>query len=173
MASNSFKVVFLGDGGVGKSTYLQRMRNGSWSAKYVCTLGVEVHTLVFNTNYGPHTISVWDTAGQEKFGGMRAGYYVGAHGAMIFYSDNPMSRNNIFSWAQDMVPTTGDLPLVVVRTKSDVAGVILPDTIPISTKTQDNLDTPFTILLRMMTGHADLEITHDVGPIEEVEMGIE
>ena len=40
------------------------------------TLGVEVHPLVFHTNRGPIRFNVWDTAGQEKFGGLRDGYYI-------------------------------------------------------------------------------------------------
>lgn len=40
------------------------------------TLGVEVHPLVFHTNRGVIRFNVWDTAGQEKFGGLRDGYYI-------------------------------------------------------------------------------------------------
>lgn len=40
----------------------------------VATLGVEVHPLKFYTNRGPIQFNVWDTAGQEKFGGLRDGY---------------------------------------------------------------------------------------------------
>ena len=42
----------------------------------VATLGVDVHPLVFHTNHGPIMFDVWDTAGQEKFGGLRDGYYI-------------------------------------------------------------------------------------------------
>jgi len=38
------------------------------------TLGVEVHPLTFHTNRGTIVFNVWDTAGQEKFGGLRDGY---------------------------------------------------------------------------------------------------
>jgi GTP-binding nuclear protein Ran len=40
------------------------------------TLGVEVHPLVFHTSRGQIRFNVWDTAGQEKFGGLRDGYYI-------------------------------------------------------------------------------------------------
>lgn len=42
----------------------------------VATLGVEVHPLVFHTTRGTIKYNVWDTAGQEKFGGLRDGYYI-------------------------------------------------------------------------------------------------
>jgi len=40
----------------------------------IATLGVEVHPIQFSTNLGPIQFNVWDTAGQEKFGGLRDGY---------------------------------------------------------------------------------------------------
>lgn len=43
---------------------------------FVATLGVEVHPLSFHTNRGKLRFNVWDTAGQEKFGGLRDGYYI-------------------------------------------------------------------------------------------------
>lgn len=42
----------------------------------LATLGVEVHPLMFHTNRGAIKYNVWDTAGQEKFGGLRDGYYI-------------------------------------------------------------------------------------------------
>lgn len=43
---------------------------------FIATLGVEVHPLIFYTSSGPILFNVWDTAGQEKFGGLRDGYYI-------------------------------------------------------------------------------------------------
>ncbi len=41
---------------------------------FLATVGAEVYPLKFFTNCGPIQFNVWDTAGQEKFGGMRDGY---------------------------------------------------------------------------------------------------
>ena len=61
---------------MGKTTFVKRHLTGEFEKKYVATLGVEVHPLVFHTNRGPIRFNVWDTAGQEKFGGLRDGYYI-------------------------------------------------------------------------------------------------
>jgi len=70
----TFKLVLVGEGGVGKTTFVKRHLTGEFEKKYVATLGVEVHPLEFHTNRGQLVFNVWDTAGQEKFGGLRDGY---------------------------------------------------------------------------------------------------
>lgn len=70
----TWKLLLVGDGGTGKTTFVKRHRTGEFEKKYIATQGVEVHPLGFMTNYGPIVFKVWDTAGQEKFGGLRDGY---------------------------------------------------------------------------------------------------
>ena len=60
-----FKLILVGDGGVGKTTFVKRHLTGEFEKKYVATLGVEVYPLLFHTNRGPIKFNVWDTAGQE------------------------------------------------------------------------------------------------------------
>uniref|UniRef100_A0A3Q7ES45 GTP-binding nuclear protein n=1 Tax=Solanum lycopersicum TaxID=4081 RepID=A0A3Q7ES45_SOLLC len=72
----SFKLVIVGDGGTGKTTFVKRHLTGEFEKKYEPTIGVEVHPLDFFTNCGKIRFYCWDTAGQEKFGGLRDGYYV-------------------------------------------------------------------------------------------------
>ena len=51
----------------------------------LATLGVDVHPLLFHTNHGPIVFDVWDTAGQEKFGGLRDGYYIQGKVSIFFF----------------------------------------------------------------------------------------
>jgi GTP-binding nuclear protein Ran len=69
-----FKLVFVGDGGVGKTTFVKRHLTGEFERRYIATVGVEVHPMVFFTNRGQIRFNVWDTAGQEKLSGLRDGY---------------------------------------------------------------------------------------------------
>ena len=102
MAANeempTFKLVLVGDGGVGKTTFVKRHLTGEFEKKYVATLGVEVHPLVFHTNRGALRFNVWDTAGQEKFGGLRDGYYIqGSHSILRKTSVNYSFQVNALS----------------------------------------------------------------------------
>merc|ERR1711862_62173 len=80
-----FKLLLVGDGGTGKTTFVKRHKTGEFQKKYIATLGVEVHPLVFYTNFGQIMFNCWDTAGQEKFGGLRDGYYINGHAAIIMF----------------------------------------------------------------------------------------
>jgi small GTP-binding protein len=62
-----FKVMLVGDGGVGKTTFVKRHMTGEFERRYIATMGVEVHPLKFCTNFGTIIFNVWDTAGQEKY----------------------------------------------------------------------------------------------------------
>ncbi len=54
---------------VGKTTFVKRHLTGEFEKQYNATVGVEVHPLKFQTSHGLFIFNVWDTAGQEKFGG--------------------------------------------------------------------------------------------------------
>ena len=69
--NTEIKVVLVGDGKVGKTSLVKKCLTDEFETKYVPTLGVEVYP--FN-NY-----NIWDTAGQDRFGGLRDGYYVDAN----------------------------------------------------------------------------------------------
>ena len=69
-----YKLVLVGDGGVGKTTFVKRHLTGEFEKKYIATLGVEVHPMTFYTTSGKIRFMVWDTAGQEKLSGLRDGY---------------------------------------------------------------------------------------------------
>merc|ERR1719386_202300 len=98
-----FKLVLVGDGGVGKTTLVKRHLTGEFEKKYIPTLGVEVHPLKFTTNCGDLVFNVWDTAGQEKFGGLRDGYYIQGKCAIIMFDvTSRITYKNVPNWHRDI-----------------------------------------------------------------------
>uniref|UniRef100_A0A4W5Q0C6 GTP-binding nuclear protein Ran n=1 Tax=Hucho hucho TaxID=62062 RepID=A0A4W5Q0C6_9TELE len=134
-----FKLVLCGDGGTGKTTFVKRHLTGEFEKKYVATLGVEVHPLVFHTTRGTIKYNVWDTAGQEKFGGLRDGYYiqgtslqnltlwckmtlmVTAQCAIIMFDvTSRVTYKNVPNWHRDLVRVCENIPIVLCGNKVDI-----------------------------------------------------
>jgi len=117
----TFKVILVGDGGTGKTTFVKRHETGEFEKKYIATLGVEVHPLVFHTNRGPICFNVWDTAGQEKFGGLRDGYYIQGQAAIIMFDvTSRVTYKNVPNWHRDLVRVCENIPIVLTGNKVDI-----------------------------------------------------
>merc|ERR1712235_180266 len=166
----TFKLVLVGDGGTGKTTFVKRHLTGEFEKKYVATLGVEVHPLVFHTNRGPIKYNVWDTAGQEKFGGLRDGYYIQAQCAIIMLDvTSRVTYKNVPNWHRDLVRVCENIPIVLCGNKVDVkdrkvkAKAIVfhrkknLQYYDISAKSNYNFEKPFLWLARKITGDPNLE----------------
>merc|ERR1712212_278454 len=95
-------------------TFVKRHMTGEFEKKYIATLGVEVHPLVFHTNRGPIRFNVWDTAGQEKFGGLRDGYYIQGQCAIIMFDvTSRVTYKNVPNWHRDLVRVCENIPIVL------------------------------------------------------------
>ena len=85
------------------------------------TLGLEVHPLTFSTNFGTICFNVWDTAGQEKFGGLRDGYYIqGQCGIIMFDVTSRITYKNVPNWHRDLERVCENIPIVLCGNKVDV-----------------------------------------------------
>ena len=60
---NRFKVLLVGDGGVGKTSFVRRLGTGTYTSQYDATIGVEIHPLEIPTPNGDVVLDIWDTAG--------------------------------------------------------------------------------------------------------------
>merc|ERR1712154_341926 len=117
----TFKLVLVGDGGVGKTTFVKRHLTGEFEKKYVATLGVEVHPLCFHTSRGVIRFNVWDTAGQEKFGGLRDGYYIQGQCAVIMFDvTSRVTYKNVPNWHRDLTRVCENIPIVLCGNKVDI-----------------------------------------------------
>jgi len=171
----TFKLILVGDGGVGKTTFVKRHLTGEFEKKYVATLGVEVHPLGFHTNYGPIVFNCWDTAGQEKFGGLRDGYYIQGQAAIIMFDvTSRITYKNVPNWHRDLVRVCENIPIVLVGNKVDVKDrKVKAKSITfhrkknlqyydISAKSNYNFEKPFLYLARKLLSQPNLAFVEAV-----------
>lgn len=164
-----FKLVLIGDGGVGKTTFVKRHLTGEFEKKYIATLGVEVHPMPFYTNHGQVLFNVWDTAGQEKLGGLRDGYYIGGHcGIIMFDVCARITYSNVPKWYKDLTRVCENIPIVLVGNKVDVKDRKVKakqitfhrkknlQYYDISAKSNYQFEKPFVWLLRRLVNDANL-----------------
>ena len=80
-----FKIIVIGNSGVGKSSLFNRFIDNTFSESYQATLGVDfkIKTVIFKNKL--IKLTLWDTAGQERFEAMTAKYYRGANGVFLVY----------------------------------------------------------------------------------------
>ena len=120
-ASAVYKVVMVGDSGVGKSCLLVRYIDQVYQNQ-VSTVGVDFKTRDV-TVYGSRIrLQLWDTAGQERYRSTMASYYRGAQGIILTYSvDDERTFKNIPRWIEDVEKTAGPgCAKILVGNKADV-----------------------------------------------------
>lgn len=156
--AESYKIILVGDGGVGKSTYIRRHLTGDFERKYLPTVGVYIRDLHLNTSIGEFTFNMWDCAGQEKFSSMRQGYYGGASAAIIMYDvENSLSFDHVCNWYNEIKSVCGNIPIILCRNKVDELQFDINDnriTLPhydISVKSEYNCNEPLVHLLKLLT----------------------
>ena len=118
-----FKIILLGNTGVGKTCFLERLIEKHYNYRHDPTIGVDFR-LVYHKTDDDKSIKchIWDTAGQEQFRSITRQYYKGAGGIILMYdTTNMKSFKDLKNWLEIIDHERGlkDLPLILVGTKTD------------------------------------------------------
>ena len=98
-----FKVVVIGDSGVGKSNLLSRFTRNEFNLESKSTIGVEFATRSVSIEGKTIKAQIWDTAGQERYRAITSAYYRGAVGALVVYDiTKDISFQNVDKWLQEL-----------------------------------------------------------------------
>ncbi len=99
MDTRLIKVVFAGDGNVGKTSLIRSYTEGKFSSSRVKTIGVDFHTHTVVLPQGKVKLSIWDMAGQEHFQFLRSSFYPGSRAAALVYDITlPESLEHLATW---------------------------------------------------------------------------
>ena len=98
-----FKLVLIGDTGVGKSCLLLRFADDAFTESYISTIGVDFRFRTVKIENKTFKLQIWDTAGQERFRTITSAYYRGADGIIMVYDvTDRESFDHIQDWLHEV-----------------------------------------------------------------------
>ncbi|KAL5232171.1 hypothetical protein ABZP36_030947 [Zizania latifolia] len=117
-----FKMVLIGDSGVGKSNILSRFTRNHFSLDSKSTIGVEFATKSLQMEGKTIKAQIWDTAGQERYRAITSAYYRGAVGALLVYDITKRpSFDNVHRWLRELRDhADSSIVIMMVGNKSDL-----------------------------------------------------
>jgi len=117
-----FKVVLIGDSGVGKSNLLSRFTRNEFNLDSKSTIGVEFATRSIQVDNKTIKAQIWDTAGQERYRAITSAYYRGAVGALLVYDiSKHQTYENVTRWLKELRDHADtNIVIMLVGNKSDL-----------------------------------------------------
>ena len=161
-----FKVIIVGEAGVGKSCLLRRYADQSFTENYINTIGVDFKVRTLEVNGKMVKLNIWDSAGQERFRTIVNTYYRGAHGICVVYDiTDTESFEKVPDWLHDVgeladpsakkiiigakldLETKRQVPLETVKNYADGIGIQYVET---SSKSGQNVNHVFSEMTKML-----------------------
>ncbi|XP_057716778.1 ras-related protein Rab-26-like [Corythoichthys intestinalis] len=118
----AFKVMLVGDSGVGKTCLLVRFKDGAFLAgSFISTVGIDFRNKVLSIDGVKVKLQIWDTAGQERFRSVTHAYYRDANALLLLYDvTNKTSFDNIQAWLTEINEyAQQDVVLMLLGNKAD------------------------------------------------------
>ena len=118
-----FKILTIGESGVGKTCILRRFVENKFLKNHLATIGIDFKTKNIEIDGTPIKLKIWDTAGQERFRNITNQYYKGADGIiLVFDVTDQKSFEKIKEWMSQIKANTqaDQIGLVLLGNKCDI-----------------------------------------------------
>lgn len=120
-----FKITVVGDGGVGKTSLIQKFTNNTFKKEYIKTIGAQFSVFDKEIEEDKVKLLFWDIAGQDDFNFLRPAFFKNSQSAIIVYSleENQLGEDSfehIQNWVKDIYSYCGEIPVVVFANKADL-----------------------------------------------------
>ena len=100
---SQFKILLIGDAGVGKSSMLLRFTDDAFEEQMASTIGVDFRVKTVTLGGKTAKLTIWDTAGQERFRTLTSSYYRGCHGIIVVFDVNERETfENLPRWLEEL-----------------------------------------------------------------------
>ena len=118
----SFKLIFIGDSGVGKSCLTTKAVKNSFEEYYQATVGFEFLTFNLKLNECIIKLQIWDTCGQEIYRSLISNFYRNSSLAIMLYAiDNLDSFEHTNSWLTELKNQANpEVRIFLVGNKADL-----------------------------------------------------
>lgn len=111
------KVFIAGEGGVGKTTMIERFVKGLWNPNTIMTIGVNHSVKII----GDLTLQIWDLGGEDRFRLILPSYLKGSFAGVLCFDTTRFSTfRNLSEWVKLIRDNVADAPIILVGTKSDI-----------------------------------------------------
>uniref|UniRef100_G1PVK7 small monomeric GTPase n=1 Tax=Myotis lucifugus TaxID=59463 RepID=G1PVK7_MYOLU len=117
-----FKLLIIGNSSVGKTSFLFRYADDTFTPAFVSTVGIDFKVKTVYRNEKRVKLQIWDTAGQERYRTITTAYYRGAMGFILMYDiTNEESFNAVQDWATQIKTYSWDnAQVILVGNKCDM-----------------------------------------------------
>ena len=121
-----YKMCIFGDGGVGKTTLINRYISGKYSEDFKMTIGVDFYTKNVEIDNIKVSLQIWDFAGEQQFKNLLPNYVIGASGGIFMYDISRFySITHLEDWLKllDKAPDkqAQRMPILLVGGKKDLS----------------------------------------------------
>ena len=118
----TFKILLLGDASVGKTSFTKRYCYNIFNPSERLTIGVDFHVKTIELKGFKVKLQIWDVGGEERFRFLLPTYTLGANAAFLLYDiTRPGTLDNIPEWTSIVRQKAGDIPIMLVGAKLDLA----------------------------------------------------